>query len=206
MPTPHDVVFFETPAELRAWFEANHDTATELWLGYHRKRTGRASVSWPEVVDQELCFGWIDSVRYSLTDDTSAQRLTPRRKGSIWSDINIRRFGELERQGRVHPSGRAAFVRRDEARSRMYSYENRGLGLDPNLEAVFRRHASAWKFFEAQPPSYRVTAAFWVMSAKREDTKKRRLEKLIAHSKIRERVPPFSSSPRFSGRGPRPAS
>ncbi|TMF69247.1 MAG: hypothetical protein E6I17_06960 [Chloroflexi bacterium] len=150
MPTPRDVIFFETPAELRAWFEANHDTATELWLGYHRKRTGRASVSWPEVVDQELCFGWIDSVRYSLTDDTSAQRLT--------------------------------------------------------LEAVFRRHASAWKFFEAQPPSYRVTAAFWVMSAKREDTKKRRLEKLIAHSKIRERVPPFSSSPRSSGRGPRPAS
>src|SRR5437879_13370301 len=122
-----------------------------------------------------------NSISYSLTDDPSSQILTPRSKGSIWSDINIRRFGELERQGLVHPSGRAAFVRRDEARSRMYSYENRGLGLDPNLEAVFRRHASAWKFFEAQPPSYRVTAAFWVMSTKREATKQRRLGKPVAN-------------------------
>ena len=206
MPLPHDVIFFATVPELRAWFEANHDKADELWIGYHRKRTGRASVTWQDVVDQELCFGWIDSVRYSLGDNRSAQRLTPRRKGSIWSDINIRRFGELERQGLVQRSGRAAFERRDEARSRLYSYENRGAGLDPKLEAAFRHHAAAWKFFESQPPSYRVTAAFWVMSAKREETKKRRLEKLIAHSKMRERVPPFSSSPRSSGRGPRPAS
>src|SRR2546422_5515472 len=174
MPTPHDVVFFETPAELRAWFEANHDTATELWLGYHRKRTGRASVSWPEVVDQELCFGWIDSVRYSLTDDTSAQRLTPRRKGSIWSDINIRRFAELERQGLVHPSGRAAFVRRDEARSRMYSYENRGLGLDPNLEAGFCPHAPAWKIFEAQAPFHPGTPALLGVRAQTGGQEKRR--------------------------------
>src|SRR2546428_9888795 len=143
MPTPHDVVFFETPAELRAWFEANHDTATELWLGYHSKRTGRASVSWPEVVDQELCFGWIDSVRYSLTDDTSAQRLTPRRKGSIWSDINIRRFGELERQGPVRPRGRAAFVRRGEARSPHDSLQKHGLGPDPHPEAGFSPPAPA---------------------------------------------------------------
>src|SRR2546428_5701181 len=170
MPTPRDVVFFETPAELRAWFEANHDTATELWLGYHRKRTGRASVSWPEVVDQELCFGWIDSVRYSLTDDTSAQRLPPRRKGSIWSDINIRRFAELERQGLVHPSGRAAFVRRGEARARMYSYENRGLGLDPHLEAGFCPPSSAREIFQAPPPSHPGTAALFVMSAQREGT------------------------------------
>ena len=96
MPTPENVIFFETPAQLRAWFEANHDTATELWLGYHRKRTGRPSVTWQEVVDQELCFGWIDSVRYSLGDDRSAQRITPRRKGSIWSAININRFQELD--------------------------------------------------------------------------------------------------------------
>src|SRR2546428_10064454 len=163
MPTPHDVVFFETPAELRAWFEANHDTATELWLGYHSKRTGRASGSWPEVVDQELCFGWIDSVRYSLTDDTSAQRLTPRRKGSIWSDINIRRFGELERQGLVHPSGRAAFVRRDEGRSRLYSSENRGLGPDPNLVAGILRTSPALELFRGEPPSHHGTAAISVV-------------------------------------------
>ena len=166
MPTPQNVAFFETAADLRAWFEKNHDTASELWLGYHRKRTGRPSVTWPEVVDQELCFGWIDSVRYSLGDDRSAQRITPRRKGSVWSAINITRFQELERLGLVHPSGRAAFEKRDEARSRIYSYENRSRGLDGAHEAEFRKHESAWKFFEAQAPSYRTTAAYWVMSAK----------------------------------------
>src|SRR5256885_376968 len=189
MPLPHDVVFFETAADLRAWFEANHDTAGELWIGYHRKRTGRASVTWQDVVDQELCFGWIDSVRYSLGDDSSAQRITPRRKASIWSDVNIRRFAELEGEGLVHSSGRAAFERRDAARSRLYSYENRGLGLDPEHEAVFRRHARAWRFFEAQPPSYRMTAAFWVMSAKRVETRSRRLDLLIKHSQAGERLP-----------------
>ena len=110
-PRPEDVIFFETPAQLRAWFEANHQTATELWLGYHRKRTGKASVTWQDVVDEELCFGWIDSIRYSLGEDRSAQRITPRRKASIWSAVNIRRFQELEGAGLVHPAGRAAFDR-----------------------------------------------------------------------------------------------
>jgi len=104
LPTPENVIFFETPAQLRAWFEANHEKAAELWLGYHLKRTGRPSVTWQDVVDVELCFGWIDSVRYSLGDDRSAQRITPRRKGSVWSAINIKRFTELERDGLVHPA------------------------------------------------------------------------------------------------------
>jgi len=193
MPTPHHVVFFATTAELRAWFEANHETATELWLGYHLKRTGRPSVTWQEVVDQELCFGWIDSVRYSLTSDTSAQRITPRRKGSVWSAINIKRFRELESLGLVHPNGRAAFDRRDEARSRVYSYENRSRGFDAATEAELRKHKRAWKFLEAQPPSYRKTVAFWVMSAKQEETRKRRLARLIEHSQDGERVPQFVS-------------
>ena len=196
MPTPENVQFFATAAELRAWFEANHDTASELWLGYHRKRTGRPSVTWQDAVDQELCFGWIDSVRYSLNDDRSAQRITPRRKGSIWSDVNIKRFRELDRLGLVHPSGRAAFEKRDEARSRIYAYENRSRGLDPTTEAAFRKHKAAWKFFEAQAPSYRMTASYWVMSAKREETKARRLEKLIEHSRNGERVPAFVSPAR----------
>jgi uncharacterized protein YdeI (YjbR/CyaY-like superfamily) len=198
MPLPHDVLFFETAADLRAWFEANHDTATELWLGYHKKRSGRPSVTWADTVDQELCFGWIDSVRYSLGDDSSAQRITPRRKGSIWSDVNIKRFRELEQQGLVRASGRAAFERRQDARSRLYSYENRSVGFEPGVEAQFRNHKAAWKFYEAQPPSYRLTAAFWVMSAKRDETRKRRLEKLIAHSEKGERIPPFGSRPRSS--------
>ena len=196
MPLPHDVVFFASPAELRAWFEANHDTATELWLGYHRKRSGRPSVTWQDVVDVELCFGWIDSVRHSLGDDQSAQRITPRRKGSVWSDVNIRRYRELEHIGLVHPRGRAAFEKRDEARSRIYSYENRSRGFDAPTEAAFRKRKRAWAFFEEQAPSYRRTAAFWVMSAKRDETRRRRLAKLIESSRNGERLAPFVSPSR----------
>jgi uncharacterized protein YdeI (YjbR/CyaY-like superfamily) len=196
MPTPKDVRFFATSAELRAWFEANHEAATELWLGYHRKRTGKPSVTWQDVVDQELCFGWIDSVRYSLGGDRSAQRITPRRKGSVWSAINIKRFQELDAMGLVHPNGRAAFEKRDEARSRLYSHENRSLGFDEATEVEFRRQKAAWSFFEAQAPSYRRVASFWVMSAKRDETRKRRLEKLIATSAAGERLAPFVSPSR----------
>ncbi len=195
-PKPEDVIFFETPAELRAWFEANHETATELWLGYHRKRSGRPSVTWQDVVDQELCFGWIDSVRYSLGDDRSAQRITPRRRRSVWSAVNIKRYQELERQGLVHPSGRAAYEKRDEARSRIYSYENRPQRLDATSEAELRKHTSAWKFFDAQAPSYKRTAAYWVASARRVETRARRLRLLIEHSKSGERLPQFLSRSR----------
>jgi len=191
LPKPENVIFFATPAELRAWFEANHETAAELWVGYHRKRTGLTSITWQDLVDQELCFGWIDSVRYSLGEDRSAQRVTPRRKGSIWSAINIRRFGELEAMGVVHPAGRAAFERRDEARSRIYAYENRSRGFDEATEAEFRKHRKAWAFFESQAPSYRKTAAFWVMSAKQEATRARRLSALIDCSTNGERLPAF---------------
>ena len=196
MPTPQDVQFFETPAQLRAWFEANHETAAELWLGYHLKKSGRPSVTWKDVVDQELCFGWIDSVRYSLGGEASAQRITPRRKGSVWSAINIKRFQELEAAGLVHPSGRAAFAKRDEARSAIYSYENRSRGFDAATEAEFRKHKRAWHFFEQQAPSYKKTAAFWVVSAKQEETRIRRLQKLIEHSQNGERLPALVSPSR----------
>ena len=196
MPTPQNVTFFARPAELREWFEANHETAIELWVGFHRKRSGRPSITWQDLVDQELCFGWIDSVRYSLGDDRSAQRVTPRRQGSVWSAINIRRFQELEAMGVVDPSGRAAFERRDEARSRIYSYENRSRGLDPATEAEFRKRKRAWAFFEAQPPSYRRTVAFWVMSAKQAETRKRRLTRLIEASRNGERLGSFVSPSR----------
>jgi uncharacterized protein YdeI (YjbR/CyaY-like superfamily) len=188
LPTPDNVVFFESAAQLRAWFEKHHESASELWVGFHKKRSGRPTISWQQLVDEELCFGWIDSVRYSLGDDRSAQRVTPRRKGSVWSAVNIRRFQELEARGLVHPAGRAAFDRRDEARSRVYSYENWPAGLDAQSEAEFRRHASAWKFFEQQPPSYRRWAAYRVTSAKRTETKQRRLSMLIESSKKGERL------------------
>ena len=204
LPKPENVIFFETPAQLRAWFEANHQTADQLWLGYRLKRSGRQSVTWEDVVDQELCFGWIDSVRYSLGNDESAQRITPRRKRSVWSAVNIRKFKALDRQGLVHPAGRAAFEQRDEARSRIYSYES-GQPLDGEREARFRKSKSAWRFFESQPPSYRRPAAHWVMSAKHEETRERRLDLLIAHSKKGERLPALSrpsSRPRAASREP----
>jgi uncharacterized protein YdeI (YjbR/CyaY-like superfamily) len=195
-PRSEDVIFFETPAELRAWFEANHETARELWLGYHRRRTGKPFVNWHDVVDVELCFGWIDSVRYSLGDDRSAQRITPRRKGSTWSAVNIKRFLDLERLGLVRPAGRAAFAKRDEARSRVYSYENGPCGLDAASEAEFRKHKRAWTHFEAQAPSYKRTAAYWVLGAKHEATRKRRLQQLIESSKNGERLGQFVSPSR----------
>lgn len=191
MPTPQNVVFFESPAELRAWFEANHESAADLWVGQHRKRTGRPTVTWAEVVDQCLCFGWIDGVRYSLDEHSFAQRVTPRRKGSNWSAVNIKRFGELDNAGLAHSKGRTAFAAREDSRSATYSYENRGRGLDKEMEAAFRKQAAAWKFFEAQAPWYRRTAAHWVVSAKREETRAKRLRELIEHSRKGERIPPL---------------
>lgn len=195
MPLPRNVQFFENAAQLRAWFEANHDTADELWLGYHRKHTGKPSVTWQDVVDVELCFGWIDSVRYTLDAGRSAQRITPRRMRSIWSNINVARFLELERQGLVHPSGRAAFERRDAARSGIYSFENRDRGFDDAQRAQLQKDRKAWSFFESQPPWYRRTAAHWVVSAKRAETRERRLSQLIECSRRGERIPPLRQTP-----------
>ena len=194
MPTPHDVHFFADAAALRAWFEANHETAAELWLGYFSKRSGRQSITWQEVVDQELCFGWIDSVRYPHGEHVWAQRITPRRKRSMWSALNVRRFEELRALGLVRPSGEAAFAARDRS---AYSYEAGARGFDAATERELRGHRRAWSFFQAQAPSYRRTMAHWVMSARRDETRRRRLEKLIAHSQSGERVPPFGPpSPR----------
>jgi uncharacterized protein YdeI (YjbR/CyaY-like superfamily) len=183
---------------------ANHESSDELWVGFHKKRTGRQTLRWQDVVDQELCFGWIDSVRYSLGDDRSAQRITPRRKRSVWSAVNIRRFGELDAMGLVKPAGRAAFAARDEARSRVYSYENWPRGLDPKSEAAFKKHKAAWEFFEKQPPSYKRVAAYRILSAKREETKERRLEQLIEASKRGERLSQLVSPSRRSSHSREP--
>jgi len=188
VPTPNNVVFFESAAELRRWFETNHETATELWVGYRTKASGLPTISWSELVDQELCFGWIDSVRYRLDELRSAQRITPRRKRSVWSAVNIRRFEELEAKGLVHERGRAAFAARDEARSSIYAYENRSVGLSDEYERAFREHRRAWDFFEAQAPWYRRTASYWVMSAKREATREKRLQTLIDDSAAGRRL------------------
>jgi uncharacterized protein YdeI (YjbR/CyaY-like superfamily) len=175
--------FFTTPAEFRAWLEENHERAAELWVGFHKKATGRPSITWPEAVDEALCFGWIDAIRRSLGDESYMIRFTRRKPRSTWSAVNIARAKELIAEGRMRPAGLAAFEARSDDRSAIYSYEQRHAAkLPPDQEREFRANQRAWEFFQAQPPWYRKTALWWVVSAKREETRARRLRTLIEDS------------------------
>jgi uncharacterized protein YdeI (YjbR/CyaY-like superfamily) len=172
--------FFATPAEFRAWLEQHHDSQTELLVGYYKKASGRPSITWPESVDQALCFGWIDGVRRSLGDEAYTIRFTPRKPRSIWSAVNIKRAGELIEAGLMHPAGLAAFERRDEERSAIYSYEQRQRAkLDPSQEARLRANPAAWEWFQSRTPSWQRGAIYWVTSAKKPETRERRLSLLI---------------------------
>ncbi len=175
-------LFFESPDAFRRWLESNGESATELWAGYCKRATGRPSMTWPESVDQALCFGWIDGIRKSLGEEAYAIRFTPRKRGSNWSTVNIARVGELTALGLMKPAGLAAFAARDDERSGVYSYERDKAALEPEQEARLRADAEAWRFWEAQRPSYRRVASWWVVSAKRPETRHRRLERLIADS------------------------
>ena len=186
-------VFFATPAELRAWLERHHADRDELWVGLYKKGSGRPSVTWPEVVDEALCFGWIDGVRRSLGPDSYVNRLTPRRPRSNWSAINIKRVGELIEEGRMTPAGLAAFEARTDDRSAVYSYEQRrGATLEPEQEERFRAVPDAWEWFQARPPSYRRAAIHWVVSAKRPETRERRLQTLIEDSAAGRVIKPLT--------------
>ena len=180
--------FFATPAAFRCWLEQHHATATELWVGFHRKSSGRPSITWSEAVDEALCFGWIDGIRKKVDEGSYTNRFTPRKHDSTWSAVNTRRVKALKTEGKMHPAGLAAFKKRDPKKSG-YSFEQRkGLELDPALQARFKKNAAAWRFFEAQPPGYRRTMIFYVMSAKQDDTRLRRLERLIADSAAGRRL------------------
>jgi uncharacterized protein YdeI (YjbR/CyaY-like superfamily) len=183
-----DVRFFETPAEFRAWLEANHETATELWVGFHKKATGRPSITWPEAVDQALCFGWIDGIRKSVDEHSYTNRFTPRKATSTWSKVNIEKVARLTEQGLMMPAGLRAFAARDEANSGIYSFEQRPEELPPAYVERFQQNGAAWAFFQAQPPGYRRTAMFWVLSAKREETRLKRLDTLIDDSAHGRRI------------------
>lgn len=174
--------FFETPDELRRWLERHHDSVPELLVGLYKKGSGKPSITWPQLVDQLLCFGWIDGVRRSLDQDSYTIRITPRRPSSTWSAVNLRRTRELIEAGLMAPAGLAAFETRDEEKTRRYSYERKTATLGSELEAAFRANARAWEFFQSQPPGYRKTATAWVVSAKREETRRRRLDTLIRDS------------------------
>ncbi len=190
-PQPHDVRFFATPAELRDWFDANHETADELWLGYYRKSTGRPSVDWSQAVDEALCVGWIDGVRRSVDDTRHVQRFTPRRKGSTWSAINVAKVATLTNEGRMRPAGLAAFEARTAANTAIYSYERAAAAFSPDEEARLRAKPAAWADWEARPPSYRRAVTHWVTSAKGAATRERRLEALIADSAAGRKVGPM---------------
>jgi uncharacterized protein YdeI (YjbR/CyaY-like superfamily) len=184
-------VFFATPADFRAWLERHHDHAQEIWVGYHKKASGRPSITWPESVDEALCFGWIDGVRKSIDADSYMIRFTPRKPRSTWSAVNIRRAEELIARGRMRPAGQAAFDNRAENRSRRYSFEQGEVALGERLEQQLRANARAWAFFQAQPPGYRKTATWWVLSASREETRQRRLATLIRDSEAGQRIAPL---------------
>jgi uncharacterized protein YdeI (YjbR/CyaY-like superfamily) len=184
-------VFFSSPAELRKWFAKNHASAAELIVGFYKKGSGRPSVTWAEAVDEALCVGWIDGVRRGLDEERYTNRFTPRRPTSTWSAVNIKRVAALTAEGRMQPAGLAAFARRKDNRSGPYSYETRPGALPEPYAARFKKNTRAWAFFESQPAGYRRTAIWWVLSAKREDTRLKRLDALIADARAGRTVREF---------------
>ena len=198
---PHDIRFFATPEALRDWFDANHASATELWLGYYRKSSGTPSVDWPQAVDEALCVGWIDGIRRTLDAERFVQRFTPRRRGSTWSAVNVAKVEALTRQGRMRPAGIAAFEARTAANTGIYSYERpEGAFAEAELERL-KADSAAWADWERRPPSYRKAVTHWVTSAKRPETRARRLETLIADAAAGRRVGPMRTGRDARGEG-----
>ena len=181
--------FFATPADFRSWLAKNHTRVDELWVGFHKKATGKPSITWPEAVDQALCFGWIDGLRKTIDGEAYMIRFAPRRAKSIWSAVNLKRFDALRSRGLVAPAGLEAFERRDPAKTNRYSFENRPEKMDEKYEKKLRANREAWKFFSAQPPGYQRTVRWWVISAQKEETRLKRLQTLIELSANGERLP-----------------
>ena len=183
--------FFKTPAEFRAWLKKHHKTADEIIVGYYRKSSGKPSITWQESVDEALCFGWIDGIRKSIDDESYMNRLTPRRKGSNWSAINIKRVKELTKLGLMKPAGLKAFEARDPKKANQYSFERDKVEFTAPHLKQFKANKKAWAFFQKQPPGYRKIATWYVMSAKLDATRDRRLAHVIAVSEREERLAPM---------------
>jgi len=180
--------FFTSPVQFRLWLAKNYSTSAELLVGFHKKGSGKKSITYSEALDEALCFGWIDGVRRNLDETSYTIRFTPRRPRSIWSLINVRHVERLQKAGRMRPAGTAAFEQRDPKRTGIYSFENRPRELSSECEKEFRKHKAAWEFFQTQPPGYKRLMCFWVMSAKKEGTRTGRLQRLIETSAKRERL------------------
>jgi uncharacterized protein YdeI (YjbR/CyaY-like superfamily) len=180
--------FFKTPAAFNKWLAANHAKSKELWVGFYNKKSGQPSITWPESVDEALCFGWIDGVRKNVDEDSYKIRFTPRKPASVWSAVNIRKVAKLIKEDRMHAAGMKAFAARKENRSGIYAYEQRSAELVEPYLGELKQNKAAWKFFEVQPPSYRKVMNWWVVSAKQEETRLRRLGKLIEASAENRRL------------------
>ena len=185
--------FFATPSEFREWLQQNHSQHDELLVGFYKRGAGRPSITWPEAVDQALCFGWIDGVRRSLDAISYTIRFTPRKPGSTWSAINIRKVKEFIKKNEMSPAGLRAFDGRSDEKSAIYSYEQRkSTQLPAAAQKMFMANKRAWSFFQKQPPWYRRTASYWVISAKREETRQKRLASLIDCSEHHRPIAPLT--------------
>lgn len=180
--------FFPTPKDFRKWFEKNHDKAKELLVGFYKVASGKKSITWSESVDEAICFGWIDGVRKSIDSESYSIRFTPRNPGSIWSAINIKKVEELSKQELMHPSGFSAFSKRKENKSRIYSYEKEPETLSPGFLKKLKANKKAWAFFRSMAPSYQRPCVHWIMTAKQEATKIKRLEELIIDSAMERKI------------------
>ncbi len=183
------LVFFSSGSEFREWLEAHHSNTAELLVGFHKKDSGKGGITYAEALDEALCFGWIDGVRKSLDRSDYSIRFTPRRPGSTWSAVNTKRMAELMQANRVLPAGRSVFGKRDPSKTERYSYEKRSRELEEPYLSQFQGNEKAWTFFQAQAPSYRRVASWFVMSAKQELTRERRLALIMEHSARGERIP-----------------
>lgn len=180
--------YFKSGIEFRKWLMQNHDKASELLVGFYKVKSKKQSISWSESVDEALCFGWIDGVRKSIDEESYSIRFTPRKATSIWSSVNIKKVEELSQKCLMHPSGMKAFQNRKENKSGIYSYEKQPSILPKELENIFKSNKKAWKIFSSMPPSYVRTAIHWIVSAKREETKLKRLEELITDSENEKKI------------------
>ncbi len=187
-PKETKATFFTTQAHFRKWLEKNHKKETELLVGFYKVGSGKASITWPQSVDQALCFGWIDGVRRSIDAESYSIRFTPRKSTSIWSAINIRKMEELTKAGLMTSAGEKAFALRTENKSRIYSHEKEPVDLLPVYEKQFKKNKAAWKYFNAQAPSYKKVVIHLIMTAKQEKTQLARLEKAIAFSEKQKRI------------------
>jgi uncharacterized protein YdeI (YjbR/CyaY-like superfamily) len=184
-----EILFFAKPEDFRKWLKDHHENTSELWVGFYKRDSGRPSITWPESVDEALCVGWIDGLRKTIDAKSYKIRFTPRKKTSNWSAVNIGRVRELTKQGRMRPAGLKAFELRKEEKSGIYAYENRKSAvLGGSAEKRFRLRRKAWDFFQRQPAGHRKLMTWWVISAKKEETRQQRLEKLIAASEAGRRL------------------